>query len=125
MVHGDDSVTAGKPDQLEWLETRLKNTYDIKTLKLLPNNDGGALCNVLNRVLRWNQQGWQLEGDPRRAELIAEQLQLQDAKPLSTPCGEENDKDDEKDVRSPGTVFLVVRDLLGYIPVNAGLGRRA
>ena len=39
---------------------------------------------VLNRVIRRTTQGYELEADLRHAELIVEQLELQDCKPVTT-----------------------------------------
>ena len=40
---------------------------------------------MLNRLVRWTREGYELEGDPRHAELVIEQLKLQDAQSLSSP----------------------------------------
>ena len=40
---------------------------------------------VLNRVVRRTEDGWELEADLRHAELIIEQLGLTDGNAVSTP----------------------------------------
>ena len=53
---------------------------------------------VLNRLIRKTDGGWEIEADPRHAELIVEQLGLKDDKGLGTPGfagADEDDKDDD------------------------------
>ena len=95
MVHGDDYLSAGEVDQLAWLEGKLKDTYEIKTQKILPFSS----CtegNIFNRIVRWSEKGWEIEADQRHSELIVEQLELQDATPLSTPGCDDDGKDSEE-----------------------------
>ena len=40
---------------------------------------------ALNRVIRWIEQGWEMEPDQRHVDLIVQELGLNDAKPVSTP----------------------------------------
>ena len=97
MVHGDDYVSAGFSDDLEWLEEKLGQAYEIKTAHLGPNKSGHSEGKVLNRIIRWSANGWELEADPRHAELVIEQLQLQDSKGLTTPSSDDDDHGTEKD----------------------------
>ena len=63
---------------MEWLETELMEAYEIKTQKVGMSigykNEGEGL----NRVLRCSEDGWEMEADPRHAELVVEQLGLKD-----------------------------------------------
>ena len=57
---------------------------------------------VLNRLIRATESGWEIEADPRHAELVIEQLGLANEKPLSTPGvsgQEEDDLDDDEPLR--------------------------
>ncbi len=47
--------------------------------------------------MRATEDGWELEADPRRAELIVEQLGIKDGKGLATPGMDEVDGKEEKD----------------------------
>ena len=82
LVHGDDYVCAGDSSELEWLASMLKKEYEIKTQLLGP----AALPEgkVLNRVVRWSSGGWELEADPRHAELIMEQLGIKSSGGITT-----------------------------------------
>ena len=44
---------------------------------------------VLNRIIRYTDQGIELEADLRHAELIVKQLGLEEAEPLTNPAAEE------------------------------------
>ena len=72
LVHGDDYFSAGNGADLTWFEGELRKEYGLKTQKLGPGaTEEGK---VLNRIVRWKNDGWELEADPRHSELIREQL---------------------------------------------------
>ena len=97
LVHGDDYVTSGRPLDLRWLEEELSKAYEIKTQHL--GLDKGSLSEgkVLNRIIRATQSGWEIEADPRHAELVVEQLGLQHEKSVATPGVGGQDEDDLED----------------------------
>ena len=55
-----------------WFEGELKKEYELKVQRLGPMES--AEGKVLNRIVRWKDDGGELEADPRHAELIQEQL---------------------------------------------------
>ena len=90
LVHGDDYCSAGNPEDLDWMQSLLEKRYQIKTQRIGVGTDknGAAKASegqVLNRVVRRTPQGFELEADLRHAELIIEQLELGDCKPVVTP----------------------------------------
>ena len=100
MVHGDDYVTAGMKEDLQWMKKVLEADYEIKTQLLGPEESTSSKGEtmegkVLNRVIRATADGWQLEVDPRHAELIAEQMGVQNGKGLITPGVDEEAKDED------------------------------
>ena len=70
---------AGSAASLDWLESLLESKYEIKTQRIgigktkkgIEKKSEGQ---VLNRVVRRTNRGWELEADLRHAELIIEQL---------------------------------------------------
>ena len=70
MAHGDDYVSAGTKDDLQWLEDILSNAYEIKTQKLGPGQGSSVKGDVLNRTVRWTEAGREFEADPRHSELV-------------------------------------------------------
>ena len=98
MVHGDDYVSAGIECDLLWFERMLMETREINTQKIGPWTSGGASeGKVLNRTLRWSREAWEVEADPRHAELLVEQLDVEGARILSMPGAEDDDKDSDAD----------------------------
>ena len=43
---------------------------------------------ILNRVVRWTEEGWEYEADQRHAEILVERLGMKEARAVATP-GEE------------------------------------
>lgn len=82
LVHCDDYVRAGDPENLAWVEEKLRAEYDPKTQMLGPNALPAG--KVLNRMVRWSRDGWELEADPRHAELIIEQLGVKSGGGITT-----------------------------------------
>ena len=77
IVHGDDYVSTGTKDQLQWLKKELEATFEIKTDIIgLDDAEIKTEGKILNRLIRVDANGWQLEADPRHAELLAEELQV-------------------------------------------------
>ena len=81
LVHGDDYFSGGTRESLDWLQQALEKEYYIKTQRI-SNRRGCSLDGkVLNRIVIWVVDGYELEGDPRHGELVVEQLDLVDAAP--------------------------------------------
>ena len=85
FVHGDDYFSAGDRGGLAWLEQQLQSHYDIRTSRIGHGVGCSAEGQILNRVVRATERGFELEADPRHAELIVEQLGVQSGKGVTTP----------------------------------------
>ena len=131
LVHGDDYCSAGPSESLDWMQGALEKEYKIKTQRI-----GQGVCKnglkktiegqVLNRVIRSTQRGYELEADLRHAELIVEQLELQSCKSVITPGVDvdsgcvvwDADNDDENDEELPpseATRFRVIGAMCNYL----------
>ena len=86
MVHGDDLISTGTDADLQWFESILKKDFETKTNNIGPEKDDKKELKVLNRIIRYTDEGIELEADLRHAELIVQQLGLQEAKPLTCPA---------------------------------------
>ncbi len=84
-VHGDAFTITGPNEDLRWLEEQLKKKYDIKTSYLGPESEHNKEIRVLNRTLRWTDDGIEYEPDRRHAELIIKDMEVSGAKPMATP----------------------------------------
>ena len=73
LVHGDDYVSSGVSEDLDWLESELGKRYQIKTQRTKPIKGKGYVeAKILNRIVRRTEAGYEMEADPRHAELIVE-----------------------------------------------------
>ena len=76
LVHGDDYFSAGSPEGFKWLEDTLTKRCDIKTSRIGHGPACSSEGQILNRVVRATDRGFEMEAGPRLAELIIEQLGL-------------------------------------------------
>ena len=100
-MHGDDYASTGTLEDLKWLQTELEIRFDMKTQVIGHSGKEGVVeeARILNRIVRATRDGWEYECDQRHVEIILEQLELKDARPLGTPgiedgttAGEEEDE---------------------------------
>ena len=76
-VHGDDFTTCGPKRHLDWFEDSLEAKYELKKGgRLGPGRGDCKELTVLNRVLRWCDDGIEYEADPRQGERLLEGLGL-------------------------------------------------
>ena len=86
VVHGDDYVSTGSNENLQWMKARLEEKYQIKTQLLGPRKDQQQEVKILNGIVTWDQQrGLRYEADPRHVEILLKQLELEDAKEVTAP----------------------------------------
>ena len=95
VVHGDDYASAGPPEELKWLQKELEAKFEIRRSHTLGHEAGDeAEGKVLNRILRATGDGWEIEADPRHAELLIQQLAMDGTKGVTSP-GTDADADQE------------------------------
>lgn len=94
LVHGGDYVSAASTKDLDWLEAQLAAAYEIQTQKLGTQTGWERHGKVLNRVITCDAAGWKLEAGPRHAELIVEQLGVEDLRSAVTPGVDGTDEED-------------------------------
>ena len=51
---------------------------------------------MLNRLLRWGEKGVEYEPDQRHADLVIEQADVTNCKPVATPCCTDAEYDETK-----------------------------
>ena len=70
-VHGDDFTATGSKRALDWFETTMREQYELTTQpRLGPGDDDAKEGIILNRIIRWTEQGLEYEVDPRQAEKL-------------------------------------------------------
>ena len=72
MVHGDDFISSGEPQNLKKFETKLNDRFEIKTTTIGNGGEYVKEGRALNMVIRITDNGWEYEPDQRHAELLAE-----------------------------------------------------
>ena len=85
MIHGDDFAAVGDEKDFIDVEKALTDKYKIKTERLGSGPSDSKEIRVLNKVLRYTDQGLELEADPRHAEMIIRDLELATASPSKVP----------------------------------------
>ena len=108
LVHGDDFCVLGDEEALDQIEKTLRAKYDLKVtgeLKLGTGQDHEVI--FLNRVLRvagsTSDERFEIEADPRHAEMIVKDLGLEgtNAKSLDTPGLKKEEVEREEREASP------------------------
>jgi hypothetical protein len=85
-VHGDDFTTVGGKLALDWLEAELQEHYELTIgPRLGPGAEDGKEATVLNRVVRWTDEGLEYEADPRQAEKLIHECGMEGSNSVSTP----------------------------------------
>ena len=84
LVHGDDYASSGTQANLEWLKAGLERKFEIKTTIIGHEKSDDTECKILKRMIRVTPEGYEYEADPRRADLIVEQLKVGESKGVVT-----------------------------------------
>ena len=98
LVHGDDFLTSGNRGDCEWMKMQLEKRFEIKTKLVGMRSDEAKEERILNRIIRVTAHGWEMEADQRHADILIEQMNLRNAKGVSSP-GEEEKRWEEEDNR--------------------------
>ena len=72
IVHGDDFVTVGDPEDLDWIQKLIKGWFEVKVRgRLGSGTDDVKEVEILGRKVRWSERGLEMEADARlRKELL-------------------------------------------------------
>ena len=73
----------------------MKKQYEVKTQHIGPNQEGVGEGKVLNRIIKWAREGWEMEADTRHAELVVEQLGLKNEKKVTTAGVDEEEEEED------------------------------
>lgn len=103
IVHGDGYVSVAQEFDLQWLEQRLKDKYEIKTKWLGHKQDLQGEVRFFNRVMIWDQHGIGYEADPRHVEVMLSELGLNDCTFATIPgtCTEWRTGNDREELLLP------------------------
>ena len=84
-----DFVTSGQRRECDWFKKQLETRFSIKTKIVGLRDDEEKEERILNRVIRVTSQVWEMEADQRHADILVEQMNLKEAKGVSSPGEEE------------------------------------
>ena len=85
-VHGDDFTASGAKPTLEWFENQMRSRYELTVGgRLGPGVGDNKEATVLNRMVRWTSLGIEYEANPRQAECLVADVQLEGANGVATP----------------------------------------
>merc|ERR1739836_64577 len=73
------------PKELRWMQEKIEEKYELKVEVLGPDENQNKEVRVLNRILRWTNEGIEYEADPRHVEIVLKQLNIDNCKPVITP----------------------------------------
>ena len=90
IVHGDDFTSCGPEWAIEWFKHKITNKCESKHDVLGPAAKHSRSTRVLNRVVEWTSDGVRYEADQRHADIVVDELGLNDSKPVSTPGSKED-----------------------------------
>ena len=79
VVHGDDFTSIGSAEQLEWFAQQLASFWEVKVRATLgPEESDDKEVRILNRTVKWEDWGISYEADQRHAELIVQEMGMQE-----------------------------------------------
>ena len=85
-VHGDDFTSVGGKPDLDWFEEAMKGSYELTIQpRLGPGREDAKEGLILNRVVRYTDEGLEYEADPRQAEKLILECGLEGANTAATP----------------------------------------
>jgi len=85
-VHGDDVLVSGHEQDLHWLREHVAKKLEIQTVIIGPGEHQDKELALLNRTIRWGENGLGWEADIKHAEHIIEELGLRGASGVAAPC---------------------------------------
>ena len=102
-VHGDDFTTGGPKRELDRFREELKKRYELKeSARLGPANGDDKEGRVLNRIVRWPQEGLTYEAGPGQHEKLVSELGFgEGVRPVSTPVIKMTEAQVREDVPLP------------------------
>ena len=119
VIHGDDITVLASQGGVEWMKEQLMTRYNIKLSAVLgPERNDDKSVRILNRIVTWTEDALEYEADQRHAELIIQELDLERARPMSTPgtIDRQPEDDDEKELTSKeATMYRRLVARLNYI----------
>ena len=75
----------GRQADLDWYEERLGQSFELKIRGRIGEGTTLKTMHILNRIVTLTDEGLIYDSNPRRAELMARNLELEESKGAGTP----------------------------------------
>ena len=97
-VHGDDFTTGGPKEALDWFKGMVEAKYELKeSVRLGSASTDDKEGRILNRIIKWEEDGLTYEADPRQYEKLTQELGLSGCETVATPVVKVTKEDLDKD----------------------------
>lgn len=111
VVHGDDFVVTGGPAELEFVKDVFKRKYPTKVRGVMgPNDTDDKEVTILNRVVRWMDDGVTFEADPKHVVKMLQDMRLGECQPVLLPGS--RDQNDGEDAPLEGESVAMYRSVV-------------
>ena len=95
---------------LDWMKSEMQKRYELSEVgRLGPGAADGKEVKVLNRLVRWTEQGLEYEGDPRQSERLVLDLKLEGTKRVGTPGVKQTFEQIQQDKALPASKHTAFR----------------
>jgi hypothetical protein len=117
-VHGDDFTFVGKGEDLDVIESKIKEWYEVKVkARLGPEKGDAKQIDVLGRVLRCTDEGYEYEADRKHRNIVMETFGFDDkSKGLLVNGKPEDSEDEDAEVHGhEATAFRALAARINYL----------
>jgi hypothetical protein len=103
VVHGDDFTFCGEAEDLKWIEGLMRMWFEIKVRAILGKNPGDDKeVVILNRTVRWTQEGIEYQADPKHRRKLLEYFGMDESSNVLKHNGIEDRREEEWDEEELG-----------------------
>ena len=121
LIHGDDFMIEGRAEDLQWVKSEISKRYDIKAKVIGLEEGEHPEAMILNRVVRRVESGYEMEADPRHAEIVVKALGLESGKGQGAPGIKDTKKvDGEGEILgdSERTLYRSIAARINYLAID-------
>jgi hypothetical protein len=118
LVHGDDFTFVGDEKGLNHIEGKMKSWYELKVkARLGPDPGDDKEVDVLNRIIRCTESGYEYEADPKHRRKVMEVLGFdENTKSLKVNGKVEDEGGDDEELQGlEATSFRALAARLNYV----------
>jgi hypothetical protein len=87
IAHVDDFLRTGDEVQMDWLYKELSLEYDLKVQKVSGGSRRNQEAKFLNRTIKLTDEGIQIKGDEKHAQILLREWGMENCKGLDNPIG--------------------------------------